>query len=189
MKNIFLIISLAFTQLLTAQLRLPSFISDNMVLQQKKVNRIWGWSKPQQLISVDFNDKKYPAYANNKGEWEVFLEPANAGNAGALIVSADTEHIVVKNILVGELWVCSGQSNMEWTMGMSPVTYKDELKTASNDNIRFVVINDTYANTPQQDVSLEKTWSQVSPSTIANCSAVAYWYAKKLYQNLQFPSD
>jgi len=187
LKKKLLILSLAFTQILSAQLRLPSFISDNMVLQQKKVNRIWGWSKAQQLIKVDFNGKKYPAYANNNGEWEVFLQPANAGNAGSLIVSADSEHIVLKNILMGEVWVCSGQSNMEWTMGMSPVTYKDELKTAGNDNIRFVVINNTFANIPQQDVTLEKRWSPVNPSTITGCSAVAYWYAKKLYQTLHVP--
>ncbi|MEI8059271.1 MAG: sialate O-acetylesterase, partial [Ferruginibacter sp.] len=138
-------------------------------------------------VNVSFNQKKYVAYADATGSWEVYLEPANAGKAGDIVITAASEKIELKDILVGEVWICSGQSNMEWKMGMLPDKYKEELKTAENDNIRFVVVNKTFANAPQQDVVLEKKWSPITPATVGNCSAVAYWYAKKLYQSLHVP--
>lgn len=187
MKSFLLAAALTVTQLLSAQLRLPSFLAGDMVLQQQKVNRIWGWADAQQLVAVSFKNKNYSTFANNNGEWQVFLEPAAAGNAGTMVVKAGTEKIELNNILIGEVWVCSGQSNMEWKMNLCPETYKDELKTASNDNIRFVVFNKTYANTSQNDITLEKKWSSINPSTIGDCSAVAYWYAKKLYAELKVP--
>jgi len=187
MRSFFVIAGLVITQLLSAQLRLPSFIADNMVLQQKKVNRIWGWATPQQLVTVEFNKKKYPAFANSNGEWLVFLDAANAGSAGSLLIQSGNEKIELKNILLGEVWICSGQSNMEMKLNALQDLYKDELLTASNDNIRFVVLERTIANHPQQDVKLEKNWVAVTPATVGDCSAVAYWYAKKLYQQLNVP--
>lgn len=187
MRPILIFAALIFSQMLPAQLRLPSFLSEGMVIQQKKVNRIWGWANADQLITVEFKEKKYSAYANSHGEWEVFLDPVNAGKAGSIIVLAGEEKIELKNILAGEVWVCGGQSNMEWKMRQLEDTYKEELQTANNDNIRFVVVSQTFANTPQKDVVLEKKWSPVNPATIGDCSAVAYWYAKLLYKNLQVP--
>jgi sialate O-acetylesterase len=187
MKSILLFTALIFTQMLPAQLHLPSFLSDGMVLQQKKVNRIWGWAKADQLITVECKEKKYPAYANSYGEWEVFLDPVNAGQVGSIMVTAGDEKIELKNILAGEVWVCGGQSNMEWKMRQLADIYKEEMQTANNDNIRFVVVSQTFANAPQKDVILEKKWSSINPATIGDCSAVAYWYAKKLYKDLQVP--
>lgn len=187
MKIFLLAFALAFSQMLSAQLRLPSFLSDGMVIQQNKANRIWGWSKPQQLVKVEFKGITYNSYANDNGEWAVFLEPSSAGKAGSMIVSADAEKIELKNILTGEVWVCSGQSNMELKMSDLTDIYKDEMQTAGNDNIRFVVVNRTFANSPQQDVSLAKKWTAMTPATVGECSAVAYWYAKKLYEKLKVP--
>lgn len=181
------LIALTVTQFLSAQLRLPSFLANDMVLQQQKVNRIWGWANAQQLVTVTFKNKTYSSFANSNGEWQVFLEPAVAGSAGSMLVKAGTEKIELSNILIGEVWVCSGQSNMEWKMKQCPELYKDELKTASNDNIRFVVFNKTFSNVEQEDITLEKKWSAINPSTIGECSAVAYWYAKKLYAELKVP--
>lgn len=187
MKSFLLLAALAVSQFLCAQLRLPSFIASDMVLQQQKVNRIWGWANAQQLVTVSFQHKTYAAFANSNGEWQVFLEPAVAGNAGTMVVKAGTEEIELNNILIGEVWICSGQSNMEWKMNLCAETYKDEMKTAGNDHIRFVVLNKTFANTAQADVTLEKKWSSINSSTIGECSAVAYWYAKKLYAELKVP--
>lgn len=187
MKTFFLLTAMAVTQFLSAQLRLPSFLASDMVLQQQKVNRIWGRADAQQLVTVSFKNKTYTTFANGNGEWQVFLEPSVAGNAGSMVVKAGTEKIELTNILIGEVWVCSGQSNMEWKMNLCPETYKDELKSANNDNIRFVVFNKTFANSAQSDITLEKKWSSINPSTIGDCSAVAYWYAKKLYAELKVP--
>ena len=187
MKSLILTASLIFSQTLHAKLHLPSFISDGMVLQQKKPNRIWGWSDPRQHITVMFKGKPYQAFANSSGEWQLFLDPASAGNAGSMTVSTGTEKIEISNLLIGELWVCSGQSNMEWTMGMFADTYKEEINTASNDEIRYVVIKHAISNTPQQDAVLSRPWSAVTPGNTAHCSALAYWYAKQLYRQLEVP--
>jgi sialate O-acetylesterase len=187
MKIRFFVISLFFTQLATAQLRLPSFIADNMVLQQKKVNRIWGWAAAKQLVTVEFNAKKYPAIAAADGQWQVFLEESKAGNAGSMIITTENEKITLNNILVGEVWICSGQSNMEMRLASLADLYKDELQSANNDNIRFVTLSHTIAGEPQQDVKLDKKWSAITPATVGDCSAVAYWYAKKIQQQLKVP--
>lgn len=187
MRTIAVAICLLFSQALTAQLRLPSFIADNMVLQQKKVARVWGWAAAQQVVTVEFRGKKYASIANSNGDWQVFLDASNAGSAGNMLITAGGETIDLKNVLVGEVWICSGQSNMEMKMSSLADLYQQELQSANNDNIRFVVLNHTIANTPQQEVKLEKKWSGITPATIGDCSAVAYWYAKKLQQQLKVP--
>jgi len=187
MKPVLFFISLLITELSIAQLKLPSFFSDNMVMQQQKTNRIWGWANPGELVSVEFNKNTYKSFANDKGEWQVFTEPANAGSAGSMTVKSGNQKIQFNNILLGEVWVCSGQSNMEWKMNMLGNTYTDEIKSAENDQIRFVVFNKSFSNTPQHNVTLEKKWSTINPANTGDCSAVAYWYAKKLYQELKVP--
>ena len=187
MRLFTIILCLIFSQQLFAKLSLPSFISSNMVLQQKKVNRIWGKANPKELVVINFNQKLYKSYANENGNWQVFIEPANAGKAGDMTITAEGETISFTNILYGEVWICSGQSNMEWTMGTSAILYKEEIAAANNDNIRFVVLNKTVANLPKDTVTLEKEWTSINSKTIGDCSAVAYWYAKKLNQQLQVP--
>ena len=104
MKTFFLLTAMAVTQFLSAQLRLPSFLASDMVLQQQKVNRIWGRADAQQLVTVSFKNKTYSTFANGNGEWQVFLEPSAAGNAGSMVVKAGTEKIELTNILIGEVF-------------------------------------------------------------------------------------
>lgn len=187
MKNILLLAAFLYTGTVSAQLRLPAFFADNMVLQQKKVNRIWGWASPGQLVQVDFLEKNYPAYADANGNWSVFLEAAAAGKTGTMLVWAGEKEFEFKNVVFGEVWVCSGQSNMEWRMDMLKETYPQELKTARNDNIRFMVVEKTLATSPQKDLPVSTKWTPVTPETVGACSAVAYWYAKKLQKELNVP--
>ncbi len=172
---------------LHAQLRLPAFLSDNMVLQQQKYNRIWGWAEPGKLVQVEFQGKTYPAFADKQGVWQVFLQPSSAGTGGAMHIRAGAESLVLDNILIGEVWVCSGQSNMEWRMNWLGDTYTSEMESASNDQIRFVVFERAYSNYPLQDAKIERPWSAISPASIPECSAIAYWYAKYLQQTLNVP--
>ncbi len=187
MKNILILAALFVAGTLSAQLRMPSIFADNMVLQQKKTNRIWGWAAPGQLVQVDFREKNYPAFADAAGNWSVYLDPAAAGNAGAMLVWAGEVQFEYKNVAIGEVWVCSGQSNMEWRMDMLKETYPGELKTARNDNIRFMVVEKTLATTPQKDLAVSTKWTAVNPETVGTCSAVAYWYAKQLQKELKVP--
>lgn len=180
-------LGICFMQPLAAQLRLPGFFSSGMVLQQQKTNRIWGWAAPGQFIQVDFMEKKYPAFADEHGHWQIFLPPLAAGKAGQLQVTAGVEKLQFDDILIGEVWICSGQSNMEWRMSWIANTYDDELKTAQNDQIRFVTLQKAFANSPQKDAIAEKPWSAISPTSLPECSAVAYFYAKRLQEQLKVP--
>ena len=184
---LFFFIFFGVAQPFCAQLRIPAFLSSGMVLQQQKTNRIWGWAGPGQLVQVEFMQKTYPAFADAQGKWQVFLEPARAGKGGAMRISAGTEQILLEDILLGEVWICSGQSNMEWKMNWIGDTYREELQTANNDQIRYVTLERAFANAPQQNTRLEKPWSPINPETLPECSAVAYFYARYLQQKLQVP--
>jgi sialate O-acetylesterase len=187
MKKLFLLLVIFNMGFLNAQLRLPALFADNMVLQQNKVNRIWGWADPGQLVQVDFLEKNYPAYADATGNWSVFLDPVAAGKTGTMLVWAGEKEFEFKNVAIGEVWVCSGQSNMEWRMDMLKETYPQELKTAKNDNIRFMVVEKTLATSPQNDLPVSTKWTEVTPESVGACSAVAYWYAKQLQKELKVP--
>lgn len=187
MKKIIGLLFLFNIGFINAQLRLPALFADNMVLQQKKVNRVWGWADPGQLVQVDFLEKNYPAFADANGNWSVFLDAAPAGKTGTMAVWAGETTFEFNNVAIGEVWICSGQSNMEWRMDMLKETYPQELKTARNDNIRFMVVEKTLATSPQKDLPVSTKWTAVTPETVGACSAVAYWYAKQLQQELKVP--
>lgn len=185
-KNILLALLLLST-MLQAQLRVSSVFSDNMVLQRDKVNRVWGWASPGQLITVQFKEKNYPALTNAAGEWMVWLDPVQAGEAGSLVIKSDKETISFSNMLAGEVWIASGQSNMEWRMDMLKEVYQQELNTAKNDQIRYTVVAKSLGTVPRKDAVIQKKWTAIDPSTVGECSAVAYWYAKKLQRELKVP--
>ena len=187
MKKIIGLLFLFNIGFINAQLRLPALFADDMVLQQKKVNRVWGWADPGQLVQVDFLEKNYPAYADANGNWSVFLDAAPAGKTGTMAVWAGETTFEFKNVAIGEVWICSGQSNMEWRMDMLKETYPQELKTARNENIRFMVVEKTLATSPQKDLPVSTKWTAVTPETVGACSAVAYWYAKQLQKELNVP--
>ena len=187
MKTRLLIATLLISAQTFAAIKLPSFLSDNMVLQQQKLNRIWGWANPGKTVQVSFAGQTYFSVANERGEWKLYLKSLMAGVTGNLSVTSEGELKEIKNVIVGEVWVCSGQSNMEWKMGMLGNTYEQEIKTAVNDNIRYVTFEKSLASFPQDDVSLENPWRSISPSSTADCSAVAYWYGHKLYEELKVP--
>ena len=174
MKKIIGLLFLFNIGFINAQLRLPALFADNMVLQQKKVNRVWGWADPGQLVQVDFLEKNYPAYADANGNWSVFIDAAPAGKTGTMAVWAGETTFEFNNVAIGEVWICSGQSNMEWRMDMLKETYPQELKTARNENIRFMVVEKTLATSPQKDLPVSTKWTAVTPETVGACSAVAY---------------
>ena len=183
----FFIISLFVSANLFAQLKPAGIFTDNMVLQQKKANNIWGTAKPAEKVTVSFEGKKYFAAANIKGDWSVKITPLKAGKAGDIKIETIKEKIILKNILVGEVWLCGGQSNMELTMNFFKQTYKNEIALAKNDNIRFTVIKRKTDNKENTVINLSKKWIAIDSTSIIDCSATAYFYAKKLYEKLQVP--
>lgn len=166
---------------------LPAIFSDNMVLQQNTELIIWGWGKPMEKISVNtpWDGKTLNTEATNQGLWSVFVKtPEGSMTPYNLTVKGYTE-IVLKNVLIGEVWLCSGQSNMEWSANMGINSAQDEVKKANYPNIRFFSVTHRTATAPQID--LEGQWAECRPASMQNFSAVAYFFARKLQADLKVP--
>ncbi|MEO8771098.1 MAG: sialate O-acetylesterase [Ferruginibacter sp.] len=188
MKKIILSIFISLANIISfAALKLPSIIADNMILQQDKPNNIWGWAMPGAEVHVFFMNKNYTSLANQHGEWKVSLNPSKAGKASDMKITADKEQILIKNILIGEVWLCSGQSNMEYPLGGFKDLYANEIQTSGDDDLRYVVIKDEFDNRENKDVALKNSWLSVNSATVQNCSAVAYFFAKQLREKLHVP--
>ncbi|MCW3092023.1 MAG: sialate O-acetylesterase [Ferruginibacter sp.] len=176
-----------------AQVQLPKILGNNMVLQQGKRVPVWGTSTPGDHIAVSFNKQTKHTIANASGKWEIFLDPPKASAIPDEMKIAGSTTILLHNILVGEVWLCSGQSNMEYTMRKNSKVLKtdsaknspiDELKTARNSNIRIFLV--TSKNLHQPD-SLHLGWSIASDSALRSFSAAGYFFAKELYDKLHVP--
>lgn len=172
---------------LDAQIRLPQLISNGMVLQRGIDLKIWGWASPHEPITVSFVEQNYYAVADAEGNWAVMVPKQKAGGPYTMKVSGSNE-IVVSDILIGDVWVCSGQSNMEQGMnGRLKYRYAAIIASASNMYIRqFLVPDKCNFNGPQKDV--DKTgWESLSTQTIGNFTAVGYFFANELYKKNKTP--
>ena len=130
---------LSIGSIANSQVSLAKVFGDNMVLQRHKDIPVWGSASANELIEVQFNQQKLQTKTDTNGKWMVYLKPENAGGPFELVVKGENT-LIVKNILVGEVWLCSGQSNMEWTVGQSD-NAKNEIEKASNyPNIRHIKI-------------------------------------------------
>lgn len=190
MKRILTILFfLGMGQFLFAQLRMPALFADNMVLQQQVANKVWGWALPSEKVHIRFLDKDYTAKADDSGQWILILSPAPAFTKADMVISTATKKINISNIIFGEVWVCGGQSNMEYTMGDVSATYPDEITSANNDNIRFIVVDHKISNKEESSFTTATTpgWQAISPENVRRCSAIGYFYAKKLHQRLHVP--
>jgi sialate O-acetylesterase len=170
-----------------ATIKLPSIFADNMVLQRGKVNTVWGWANPGETVQVGFRQKQYQAHVTKDGTWRLNIGSLQAGVADSMVISAGKEKLVLRNIAVGEVWVCSGQSNMEFTMGGFKEWYKEEIATANDPELRFVVLKNAVAKEEANDAVLLHSWASINASSVAQCSAVAYFFAKKLRDKLHVP--
>jgi sialate O-acetylesterase len=166
-----------------ADVKLPSIISDNMVLQQDAPAGVWGWADPGEKVTVKFGDKSAETVADDKGKWKVKLEGLATGAPGELTV-AGKNTLTIKNVVAGEVWVASGQSNMEWTV--SGVKDKDaEIKAADFPQIRMYTVKKNPQAEPAEDTTGK--WEVCTPQTVPGFSAVGYFFARRLYQTLKQP--
>jgi sialate O-acetylesterase len=168
-----------------SQVSLAKIFNDNMVLQRNTTISIWGFAKPNDSIEVKFNQQKVVTKTNVVGKWMVKLKPEIAGGPFELIVKGENT-LVVKNILVGEVWLCSGQSNMELMVGQSD-DFKHEKENAINyPNIRHIKIPKEINSLPNSDIK-NGSWDVCSPSSVENFTGVGYFFAKQLYDKLNIP--
>ena len=170
-------------------LRLPRLIGNGMVLQRNAGVKIWGWAAENGKVSVSFCGGKYDAYANGEGKWMVEIPTGDAGGPFAMTVeTADgSDKITLENILLGDVWLCSGQSNMDMRMFALQSVYPDEIAQADNDRIRqFAVPVKFDFNGECEDVA-GGDWESADSRSIRRFSAVGYFFASKLYEKLGVP--
>ncbi|PZP40710.1 MAG: sialate O-acetylesterase, partial [Pseudopedobacter saltans] len=185
-------LSLITIQNLHAKLVLPKILGNDMVLQQGQSVPIWGWSEPNEKITIFFKGQTRTTIANSKGEWKVVLSSLKASfDSSELTIKSSSETIVLHNILVGEVWLCSGQSNMEFAMRkisklQSPPNSNwpiHELEKAKNKNIR-IFLDERKKMSPD---STHSGWATAEGSALRSFSAVGYFFAKELASKLQVP--
>jgi sialate O-acetylesterase len=169
-----------------SQVKVPRLVRDSMILQRDTKIKIWGWAAPNEKIKISFNKKDFKTKAGSDGKWLVLLPAMKAGGPYTMNIDA-SNHITLKDILIGDVWICSGQSNMVHQMSLHSVRYADEVANANYSQIRhFWVPNITNMQGPQDDLP-GGYWKSANPSNIGEFSAVAYFFAKKLYEKYHVP--
>lgn len=167
-----------------AEIRLPAIIGDNMVLQQKLANPIWGWDAPGTEVSVRFAGRTKSAKADAQGKWTVRLDPAPASAKPQTMSIKGTTTRELKNVLVGEVWICSGQSNMQMAVG-GCWDADLEIATAKYPRIRLITVPNVGTQEPQTNFKGE--WKECSPQTVGGFSAVGYFFGRVLHRTLDVP--
>ena len=182
----FTIAAILLSQVIYAQLRLPSIISSGMVLQQNDSVTLWGWGNPGEKIFVNtsWDEKTDSSVVNNRANWRIKIRTPDAGGPYKITLKGIITH-VLEDILIGEVWVCSGQSNMERNYFNNLKDIKDELPGCYNPNIRFFNIPKTTANHQQDDIKAQ--WTICDSNTLKSFSAVGYFFGKKLNKDLNIP--
>ncbi len=168
-----------------AELTLPQFFSDSMVLQRDRPVAIWGTASPGAKVSVTFKDKSTSTRAGDQGTWRVDFESGSANAEGTTInVQSGDEQLTINDVLVGEVWIASGQSNMAFTMNRVPA-YQELITKSDHPSIRMFNAATVTAVEPQSDI--DGQWIKCSPQTVPNYSAVAFFFARKLHLELGIP--
>lgn len=174
---ILLAISLCIS-FLNAKIKLPTLVSDGMVLQRNQKLNIWGKADANEKVEVKFLNKNYKTSADKNGNWKIVLPEQKAGGPYIMTIN----DVILKDILIGDVYLASGQSNMELPMRRLIPLYADEIKNASNQNIRFFTVPQKYNfKSPQTELEGGK-WEVTNPQAILNFSGVAYFFAKELSQ-------
>jgi len=176
------VLVLLFPPIARSDVKLPGLISDGMVLQQGVPVRIWGWADEGEKVTVRFRGQTVTSTAEN-GKWSVTLQPTKAGGPFAMTIQGKNT-ISFKNVLVGEVWVCSGQSNMQFPLSRAFEAEKHIAK-ASNPMIRLFTVPRTKSDEPLDDV--KSSWQMCTPETVKNFSAVAYFFGRDLQKSLGVP--
>jgi sialate O-acetylesterase len=169
----------------SAEIQLPAVIADNMVLQCGRPVPIWGWAEPGEDVRVAIGGKTAAAKADNDGRWRVTLEKLEAGGPHPLVVEGSSSgKLTVSDVLVGEVWLCSGQSNMAWPVAKAK-NAKQEIAAAKYPRIRFFAVMDDTAEQPR--VHCTGHWVPCSRNTVGNHTAVGYFFGRALLRKLDVP--
>ncbi len=179
-------IVLVLSGVVPADVRLPSVIGDNMVLQKGSSVPIWGWADPCEQIAIKYGiySRAWSAVADANGRWETKIGPFSALRAGCDLIFEGKNTVVLKNVIVGEVWVCSGQSNMEMPVSNS-ANAGQEIAEANYPQIRLFTVEKKVAQTPRADC--RGRWQVCSSKTVSGFSAVGYFFGRELNKQLNVP--
>ena len=174
-----------FTQAARAEVRVPKVFSSHMVMQQDKPLIVWGWAQPGEKVTVEISGASQQVQANERGEWKAVLPAMKAGGPYTLTVSGSST-VRFEDVMIGEVWLCSGQSNMEMGVGVSKDAQK-EIAAADYPGIRLLKVAKSWKPMPQDDI--EGTWKVCSPKTVGDTgwggfSACAYYFGRELHKKL-----
>ncbi|UPL51203.1 sialate O-acetylesterase [Hymenobacter sublimis] len=169
-----------------AQVRLPKLVSDGMVLQRDTNVNIWGWAAPGEKVALKFNGQTHQTAAGKDGKWQISLPALKAGGPYQLDITA-SNRITLKDVLVGDVWLLSGQSNMETPMSRLRDKFPEVIAQAANPRIRQYEVPMAYTlQKPRTDVAGGK-WIAADPQTVLQFSAVGYFFAKEINAKYQVP--
>lgn len=196
MKNIFLVLIAVFCLSIfdsSAKIKLPSIISSNMILQRNTSVKIWGWAKVGEKITIEtsWTSKKINVVTKANGRWEISILTTLSKESQTIHLSSLESNIKLANILFGEVWVCSGQSNMRQPLkgytGQPVFEGNKAIANATNDKIRLFSIVEKGSPSPLDSIQNSKSWNMASPESAKDFSAIAYFYGKLLQEILDVP--
>ena len=173
---------------LQAEIKLPSVFGDHMVLQQGQQLPVWGWAEPEESVTVSVAGQSKSTKANKDGSWEIRISPLKVSKTPVeFSIKGNNNLIQYKDVLVGEVWLCSGQSNMEWRVSQS-LNPKEEIANGKHPLIRHIKIPHRPSDKPENDVTpVGGGWQVCSTETVASFTAVGYYFARHLKQELNVP--
>ncbi|MGE0018381.1 MAG: sialate O-acetylesterase [Draconibacterium sp.] len=169
-----------------ADVRLPKLVSDGMILQRETPVKIWGWADAGEKVNVKFNNQTIETITSTEGKWSVMLAPQKAGGPFEMTISGKNQ-IHLENILFGDVWFCSGQSNMETTLSRVSPLYEKEIETSANPEIRLFQVPVRWNFTQAQNDIQGGKWEEANPQNILKYTAVGYFFARGLYEKYKIP--
>jgi len=167
-----------------ADVKLPHIFTSHLVLQRDQANPVWGTASPDEKVTVSIAGQKHSATAGADGTWRVRLEPLSAGGPHRLVIQGNNT-IELEDILVGEVWICSGQSNMQWSLKQSVDGDLAALTAGNYPQLRLISVPQVGTQEPQDDFNGQ--WEVCSPTTTPEFSAVGYYFGRQLQETLKVP--
>ncbi len=184
--TLFLLSTFVTPQVVSGQIKLPRLVRDRMILQRDAKINIWGWASPHEKINIKFNNRNHKATTGTDGKWLVQLPPMRAGGPYTIEIAGKNK-ITLRDVLIGDVWFCSGQSNMVHQLNIHDVTYAKDIAEANNSQIRhFWIPTVTNLSAPKDDLPTG-FWKSAVGEDVRPFSAVAYFFAKKLYEKYHVP--
>lgn len=168
-----------------ADVRLPRVFTDDMMLQRDKPVRVWGWAEAGEVVTVALSGKSAATKADASGAWKVELPALKEGDNLELTVKGKNS-VTLKNIIVGDIWVCSGQSNMEWTLAQS-LGAAEDIKAADLPKIRQIKFRQTKSDQPETDAPTATPWQVCAPGTVGGFTAAGFYFAREIQQKTGVP--